>query len=153
MALDVQPILEAAASYASTLGVFDRVMGHEPQNPPGSGLTMAIWVEHLRPNPKRSGLAVTSVVLDLMQRVYKTAAAEPADGIDPAMTGAVQAIFNKYSTGFTLGGLVTAVDLLGEGGALMDAKAGYLQTDEGATYRVYDIFVPLLIDDVWVQSA
>src|SRR5687768_5194955 len=124
MALDVQPILDAAASYGSTLGVFDRVMGHEPQNPPGSGMTMAIWVEWIRPLPKRSGLAATSVVLGLMQRIYKTAVAEPADGIDPAMIGAVQAVFNKYSTGFTLGGLVTAVDVLGESGTLMDAKAG-----------------------------
>lgn len=151
--LDFPPLLSAIESAAAALGCFDRTQDHEPQNPPGTGVTFAVWPEDLRPSPKFSGLASTSVLLVMTARLYKTAQAEPASGIDPALISALQLFLNAVTGGFTLGGLVSAVDLLGMEGTPLSAKAGWLDAGDGAVFRIFDVTIPLIVPDVWSQAA
>lgn len=151
MALDVDGIVDAAMSHAMASGWFDRVNGHEPKNPPGNGLTAAVWMERVKP-VLSSGLASTSAQVVLNVRLYTSMLQEPQDAIDPTMMKALSALFEAYSGDFTLGGLVREVDLIGAEGTSLQAEAGYLNQN-GLLYRVFTITLPVIVNDVWDQVA
>lgn len=150
MTLNLTTIMAAAQSHAAASGHFDRVNGHEPRNAPGKGLSVAFWLEDLRPVPAQSGLNATSVRIGLSARIYLPMVVEPQDGIDPAMLAAADALMRAYSADFDLGGLVESVDLLGRHGEPLAGKAGYLEQD-GTEYRVFVITLPLVVNDLWPQ--
>jgi hypothetical protein len=99
-----------------------------------------------------SGLAVSSARVVLNVRIYTSMLQEPQDAIDPAVADAVDALFTAYGGDFELGGAVEAVDLLGMAGPGLSAQAGYL-TIADKIYRVMTITLPLLVNDVWTQTA
>lgn len=150
--LDLQAITDALASHASASGWFDSVNGHEPKNLPGKGLTAAVWLDRIMPTPGQSGLDSTSARVIMMVRIYTSMLSEPQDAIDPAVTRAVNSLYTAYSADFTLGDLVESVDLLGRHGVGMNGQAGYLRQD-GRELRIFDITVPLILNDLWSQSA
>lgn len=151
MPLDVLGIFEAAESHAAASGYFDRVNFHEPKNAPGHGLTCALWVQDIGPDPAATGLVSTSARLVLNVRVYAGMLQEPQDAIDPAVLIAVIGLIAAYSGDFELGGLIRNVDLLGQSGVPLSAAAGYLN-QSGHLYRVMTITLPLIVSDVWVQA-
>ncbi len=149
--LDLDAILDPVVSHAAASGWFERVNTVEPKSKPGLGLTCAVWVDAVGPAPGASGLAATSALLILNVRLYTSMLGEPQDAIDPNMTGALNALFAAYSADFDLGGQVRNIDLLGEFGPGLSAKAGYLDIS-GTLHRVYTITLPMVINDVWVQA-
>lgn len=152
MALDITTILDAVVSHALASGQFEQVNGHEPRSAPGHGLTAAVWVQAIGPARGTSGLASTSARVGLTVRLYSLMAQEPADAIDPALVTALDVLMTAYSGDFDLGGLVRAVDLLGAYGDPLGATAGYLM-QAGTEYRVMDIVLPLICNDLWDQEA
>lgn len=150
MSLDSQAILDAIVSHAMALGVFETVNAHEVVSPPGHGLHAEVWANSIAPVAIASGLQVTSALVVWNVRLRGNADAQPRDMIDPHMMAAADVLMNAYSGDFTLGGLVRNVDLLGQTGASLSARAGYL-TQGGQTYRIYDITLPVVINDVWEQ--
>jgi len=150
MGLDIDTILDQVASPALAVGWFDRVGLHEPKNPPGLGLTVAIWMQSIKPI-QSSGLSQTSALVLLNARLYTSMLQEPQDAIDPNLTKALSALFAAYSADFTLGANVRGIDLLGQLSQGMTATAGYLNQD-GAVFRVYTVELPLIVDDVWEQT-
>ncbi|MFC5834653.1 hypothetical protein [Nonomuraea insulae] len=151
MSLDAASILDAVVSHAAASGHFERVNGFEPTNAPGNGLTAAVWVQEIGPVRSGSGLTSTTGRLVLNLRIYASMQQDPPDAIDPAMLGALDALMTAYSGDFELGGNVRNVDLLGQAGVTLSAQAGYIQQD-GATYRVYTLTIPLIVNDLWSQS-
>lgn len=151
MALDTKGIVAAAASHAQTLARFEQVLRHEPKNAPGAGMTLAIWAQNLRPARQRSGLASTSVRLELAERIYLNFRAEPEDEIDERLLDATDALMGAYSGDFDLGAGVD-VDLLGAHGDPMQAAAGYLEQDS-KVYRIMGITLPLIVNDLWSQAV
>lgn len=149
--LDIDDILDAVQSHAAGLGYFQRVGTHEPKSPPGNGLTCAIWVQDIEPLQQQSGLASTTILLTLNLRLYTSMLTKPEDLIDPALMKAVSALMAAYSRNFTLSGLVRNVDLLGITGKRLGARAGYLNQD-GKTFRVFTVTLPLIVDDLWEQA-
>lgn len=152
MAINPEGTLSAVTSHASALGVFDAVNGHEPMRKPGRGITAAFWVQSVGPARGGSGMSSTSIRLAVRGRLYTSLLTKPLDRIDPNLLGACGKLMAAYSSDFTLGGIVRKVDLLGQFGDGLEANAGYLQHDDG-TYRIYDINLPLIINDVWEQGA
>ena len=150
MSLGTKAILAAVQSHASRTGLVERVLGHEPKSAPGNGISVAVWVQNLR--PATSGLTSTSVRLELSVRVYTNMLAKPEDAIDANLLEVVDALMGAYSGDFTLGGLVKNVDLLGAEGEPLSADAGYLEQDS-KLYRVMVISLPLIVNDLWSQSA
>jgi PKD repeat protein len=148
--LAFEDIVTAVADHAAQTGMFAKVNKAEPKNAPGGRLTAAIWAQAI--SPADSGLAVTSVRLVLMVRVYTSMIQDPPDAIDPAVVRAVDRLMDAYSGDFALGGLVRCVDLLGMRGIPLSAQAGYLPIDN-KLYRVMDITLPLILNDVWEQEA
>jgi hypothetical protein len=149
--MDVSAILNAAQSHALASGLFEAVNGHEPKSAPQNGLTAALWADAIGPDPTASGLAATSGLVVLKVRLYTSMLSEPQDAIDPAMLGAVDVLMTAYSGDFELGGLVRNVDLLGATGTSLSARAGYLNQD-GKLFRVMDITLPLIVNDLWGQA-
>jgi hypothetical protein len=145
-------LVDAVASKASTLALFEDVNGNQPVNAPGNGLTCAVWVQDIVPAPDASGLSETTVNVIFNVRIYTPLLQAPYDEIDPNMIDAVFTLCAAYSADFTLDGLVMAIDLLGAYGPKMGAAAGYLEQD-GQKYRVMTITLPLLIEDLWEQSG
>lgn len=152
MNLDPQAIVDVLLSHALASGYFDRVAGHEPKAKPGNGLSYAAWMQFLGPVPEGSGLASTAGLLVMQGRLYSPFIAEPPDAIDPNLTVACSALLGAYSGDFTLGGQVRNIDLLGAHSEGLSASAGYLNQD-GTLYRVYDITLPMVINDVWDQAS
>jgi len=150
--LDIVTILDAVQSHALASGWFTSVNGEEPKSPPDtSGLTAAVWVQDIGPARGGSGLVSTSVRLALTVRLYAGLWTEPGDAIDPNLTAALDVLLRSYSGDFTLGGTVREVDLLGQFGDPLSAKAGYM-VQSGTEYRVMDIVLPLIVDDLWDQE-
>lgn len=153
MALDqaaVNAIFNAVVSHALATGLFERVNQHEPKSAPGTGLTSAIWVDAIDTAP--SGLAATSALLVLNNRLYTNMLAEPQDLIDPNLLTATSTLFAAYAGDFELGGNVRAVDLRGMSGTRLAARAGYIPQDN-RLFRAYTITLPLIINDAWDEAA
>lgn len=150
MSLNTGAVLDAIASHAMTLGLFETVNTHEVVAAPGHGLHAEIWAAAISPVPAASGLRATSAVVVWTVRIRGSADAQPRDMIDPNMMAAVDTLIGAYSGDFTLGGLVRNVDLLGQASAGLGARAGYLEQDR-RVFRVYDITLPVVINDVWEQ--
>lgn len=148
--LDLDPIQNALVSHAAASGYFARVNEHEPKNAPGSGLTAALWAQNIR--PYKSGLKSTTVRVEWRLRLYTNMLMQPPDRIDPNLLKATTYLIAAYSIGFTLGGLVRQVDLLGEAGNPLAAQAGYLPIDN-KMYRIMDITLPVIINDAFTQGA
>jgi hypothetical protein len=151
--IDTKAIVAAVASHAAASGHCERVNGHEPASNPGPGITAAVWCDSVSPVPAGSGLASTTAVLVLMVRLYMPVQTEPQDMIDPAMMDAVDALMAAYSSDFELGGLIRNIDLQGQTGTRLAARAGYLEYPDGPKYRVYTITVPCIVNDAWTQAA
>lgn len=144
-------ILDAVVSHAMASGLFETVNAHEPKSAPGTGLVASVWVESIAPARRASGLSSTTALVVLLVRVQENMLAEPQDFIDVQVMGAVDTLMNAYSGDFTLGGLVRNVDLLAQSGTALSARAGYGEQDK-RMYRVMDITLPLIVNDVWSQS-
>lgn len=150
MTLAFETIQPLVISHALRLGVFEFVNEHEPKSAPQSGIGAAVWVDDIGPAPGASGLDSTTGRLAFKIRIYTSFLAEPEDMIDPRVMEATYLLLAAYSGDFTLGDQVRQVDLLGAYGVALSAKAGYLNQD-GKIYRIMDIVLPLIINDVWAQ--
>jgi hypothetical protein len=147
----VVSLFAALRSHAAETGLFEQVPQHEPKSAPGGGLTCATSVSLIEP-VQSSGLDQTSGRVVFNVRIYSNMLAEPQDGIDPEILNAVCVLMADYSGSFTLGGTVREIDLLGEFGDSLSAKAGYLNHD-GRLFRVMDIILPVIINDLFGQVA
>lgn len=145
--------LDSLVKHALESGLFESVNLEQPVQQPGNGLTCAVWGQYLGPARNQSGLSSTTARLEFYVRLYMPLVTTfPRDYIDPAMLRAAAAMMKAYSANFTLDGL-RCVDLLGAGGGEpLSMRAGYLDQD-GTSYRVMTILVPVIVNDVWDQEA
>lgn len=148
----VNTLFADVISEAQTLGLFARVNGHEPKNAPGSQLSCSFWGGSIKPAGPASGLAAVSGVVTLNARIYSSFLAKPEDGIDPELLAAGCTLMAAYSASFTLGGTVRDIDLLGEFGESLSGQMAYLEQD-GKLFRVFDLTVPVVINDLWTEAA
>jgi hypothetical protein len=150
MSLDVAGIIGAVQSHAASIASIETVVTNEPKSAPGDGISCAIWFSEIAPVPGASGLGSVSVLLTLMVRVMKPMLSQPYGQIDPDMLAVTDLLMAAYAGAFTLGGEVRDVDLLGMYGSKLMARAGYLTLDK-YMYRVVDITLPLVINDLWTE--
>lgn len=151
MTLGAAGIMAAVVSHAKATGKFERVIGHEPKSAPGNGLTCAVWAQPITPVPAASGLASTTVRLELAVRTYLNMLSEPQDDIDIRSLDAADALLAAYHGDFELGGQVRNIDLLGAHGDPLRVTPGYIELDS-KLFRAFDITLPLIINDLWSQA-
>lgn len=146
---------QALVSDALALGVFQRVNGHEARSAPGLKLSCEMWADSIRPYARGSGLAATTGIVTWMSRIrnaFLGGSGPEYDAIETDVMAATAALMGSYTGGFTLGGLVREVDLLGAAGTGLSASAGYV-TQDGKQYRAMLVTVPLIVNDILAQEA
>jgi hypothetical protein len=148
----VRDLMSRVTSHAGTLGVFRRVNSHEPKSAPGNGLTYACWVQAIEPLGQASGLDSTTGYVVLLGRIYGSMLQKPEDDVDPRILSAATTLIGAYTGDFDFGETVRNVDLLGMYGQKLRAQAGYARIGE-STYRIMDITIPVVINDMWKQVA
>lgn len=148
-------ILARVISHADASGLFGKVQGAEPKSAPITGrspdLFCAVWIQRIRP-AMRGGLNSTSVVLEIMVRLYTKMTADPIEAIDPNMLGAAHRLMGAYVADFELGSTARHVDVRGAEGTQMTAEAGYAELD-AIMFRILDITVPVVVNDAWPETA
>lgn len=150
--LDVAGILNALVTQAQALGVFEAVLTHEPKRAQNTSVPIcAFWLNSMRP-ARTSGLGQTSMRVELVGRIYMPALSEPVDLIEPAMMLAADTLLTSVIGNFTFGSTVRAVDVFGSDGEQLRAVAGYLTLDQ-TPMRVIDVFIPLIVNDVYAEQA
>lgn len=152
MALDINALFAAVITPAMTLGVFDRVNGHEPKSaPPGNTITASYYLDFFGPMQAQSGVDRTTMGLVFQCRVQTGMLADPPDAIDPNLLSAVSELMGAYHGNFDLDVADTELDLLGRwwaGGVA--ARAGYV-TQDGNMYRALILSIPVIVNDVYLQ--
>lgn len=152
MSLDVTGLFNAVVSHAAAVGHLEQINQHEPKSAPEGLLTGAVWAQEARPLAGVSGLDSTTFLVTFTLRLYRNMISEPQDAIDPEVLAAADALMGAYSGDFTLSGAVKQVDLLGQHGPGMWARAGYIPQD-ARLYRVFDVNLPLVVNDLYTQTA
>lgn len=155
MAFDQAAVIalrDALVSHAQSLGIFERVAGHEPKSKPGAGMSCAIWAQDIRPLPRASGLNATSGYVTWHSRLLVNMLTEPQDGIETDLLYGATTLMREYSGSLTLGGSVRAIDLLGMYGESLSMTSGYMEIDR-AFFRVATVVLPMVINDMWTQAA
>jgi hypothetical protein len=147
MDFDFNDLISAVVSHAQALGVFDSVNGAQPTTVPNDGVTCAVWAQEIDPDSQASGLAATAVDVELNVRLYMALNSENPDVIDPAMMNACSQLLGAYNGDFTLDGLVRNIDVM-----RAKAAAGYIE-QAGQILRIMTITLPMVINDLWEQSA
>lgn len=158
MPLDSDAVIGRVGDHARALGVFDEVLGHEPKNAPGSGLTLAIWIDQVDP-VLGSGLSSTSARVVVIGRIYRSMFAEPADAIDPAMSNAGADLLGSVIGDLTLKGpdgsgtaVARTIDVRGIEGIRASARGGYLEQDR-KLFRIFTVTIPVIVNDVWPEAV
>lgn len=146
----IDEVLSAIVSDVQRSGYFDKVNTHEPKKAPKSGLTAAVWFAGVDPIALASGLASTSARIVYTLRLYQSMLMEPQDMIDPRMTKAMANIMRRYNDDFDFEGLIRNIDLLGAFGVSLSAISGYLEI-QGKQFRIIDITIPCIVNNVWPQ--
>jgi hypothetical protein len=149
--IDVSAIMDAIASMAKQIGAFERVQLHEPKTSVPSGLSAALWFQSATTIQELSSLAKTAIRVEIVFRLFQNMLMEPADLIDPEMTRVVNLMFNALHGGFTLGGLITQVDVLGSHGPPLRSEAGYIN-QSGHLMRSISIYIPCVIANAYSQE-
>lgn len=152
LGFDPNALTNAIVSAAQSTGQFLDVAGHEPASLPAAGMSAAVWMQGLGPARRVSGLAATAARIEYRLRIYTPMLTGNMDSIDPTMTAAASQMIGILSGDFTLVGLVFEVDLLGAQGAPLAAKADYYKQGD-QFYRIYDLTIPLIVDNAWTQAA
>ncbi len=145
-------IIDAVVSEGLGTGLFESVNGHEAASAPTTGITADVWVGAIQALGVASGLDEVSALLLLNMRVYKAWNAADRDVIDPALLEAVGQMFGVFAGGFTLGGLVRNVDVMGANGTPLAAPFGYVTIDS-VQYRCATIAVPCVVNDLWAEAV
>lgn len=150
MALDIDTLLGKLVTHAATTGHFDSVNTHEPDNAPGNGVTCNVVLDRINFVP--GGLSYTSArVAFAMSLMYPTDVL-PRDDSEAHLVKALDAVMRSLNGDFTLGGTVRMVDIGGAHGEELSTIAGYVKIQE-QVYRVMEITIPLIVNDVWEEIS
>lgn len=152
MSIGIAAILDAVASHAQATGFFPEVIKHEPKAAPQSG-TCCVFVAKIVPFKERSGLTSVSVVVMLTVRLYSNFLQEPQDAIDRDLVIAGDGLITAYIGDLDLGDENREIDALGQstGGVGVAGDMGYINHDS-KIFRVLDISLPVIVNDVWTEA-
>lgn len=148
----IDPIFYAIGKFLKRSGVVSNASLGEPKSAPnGPRVQAAYWVQSVRAIGLASGVNVTTAHLLFIVRLYSNFKSTPEDKIDPDLMRAASNIMRQFHDNFDFDGTIRNVDLLGHHGDPLSCEAGYLEVDK-KHYRVMDIRLPLIVNDVWTQN-
>lgn len=154
MPIDYLALSDAVAGKVSGTGRFLSVSKHDWRAAPSEpGLVAAIIGQRLTPLVT-SGLASMSVRCEVIVRILLNGQLDPQDLIDFELLGGADAIMGAIVGDSKLGfsdGSVRCVDIFGSDGEPLRAECGWVDIDR-TQYRMCDVFLPILLNDVWSEG-
>lgn len=148
MSSQVNVAITALQSLLQTTGLFKSVRTVEPKQPP-EDVTAAIFLSGIRFLGTISGLDRGSAVYEFTLRLYSNAMQNPTDQIDPKLVTIVDKVMDALCGDFTFGGNIRNIDVLGQTGTALSARAGHVDVS-GTIFRAIDITIPLIVNDTVV---
>jgi hypothetical protein len=152
---DILPvaILKALVTHAKKLGVFDSVSPWELTSgiALGGTLHLGLWGGPIRP-VQSSGLSALSWRVQIDARIYTDARAKPLERVEPRLYHAGSVFLNSLAGDFQLGDQIRNIDFFGQSGDGMTGTPGYATIDN-KQYRIMDIAIPLIVNDVMAMEA
>jgi len=143
MAFNPRPIMERLRSFLAASGRFTGGTSiGEPKAPPGKGSYAAVILGPIVPTELAAGGAVSGRI-DLIVRIYRDAINEPLEDTEFTMAQTILELFEDFCGDFDFGD-ANVRNLLPLD---MAATPGY-QTIGNIMYRVVDITVPLMVNDL-----
>jgi len=127
-----------------TNGYFTHVQIGEPKSPPGQRFTGALFMNAVNTWGTLSTLCAVYIVT---LRIYDNMTQEPQEDVEIEMAILVDQIMDDIAGEFDLGATIQAVDMLGMKGTPLGVKWGYVDVS-GTMYRIADITIPLIVNDV-----
>lgn len=152
MASSMKTTYDNLASKLLASGYFDAVNKVEPKAAPGNGFEASVFWRRAAPFAGGSGLAVTAMVYVMQIRIYRNMLSEPPGDIDSDLLAIADDVLDDLQGDFDLGATVRNVDVFGQAGEGLRVEAGYVDVS-GTMYRVIDISVPVIVNDVSTQTA
>lgn len=152
-AIELQPIVDGLLTHASKTAAFDVTMSHEPRSAPTGKYTFACWLQAIDPVARASGLAVTSLRVELLVRLfcpYVGPTAEDLNTMDSDMAMRVGLLWAAYTGDYQFTPANHAIDLLGAYGDGLRMRGGFATFDK-TPYRICDILIPIILWDVMDQ--
>lgn len=146
MSSQVNAALRQVTSLLQSAGLFKSVETSEPKQPP-QDVTAAIFLSDIRFVGSISGLDKGSAVYEFTLRLYSNAFQQPTDQIDPKLVTIIDKVMDLLCGDFELNSLIRNIDILGQTGPGLRAKAGHVDVG-GTIFRAIDIFIPLIVNDV-----
>jgi len=146
--LDIDTLMGKLVSHAQATGHFDSVNTHEPDNAPGNGVSCSVVLDRI--NFVQGGLDYTSARVAFAMALYYPANNLPRDDSEAYLIKALDAVMGRLNGDFTLGDTVRMIDIGGAHGEELSTIAGYVKIDE-QLYRVMEITLPLIVNDVWEE--
>lgn len=144
--------LEALLDVASRTGLFERSeIGESKSAPTNEGLSLDVFGMTMEP-VESSGLASLSVRVEFHFRIMYDMLTEPRKQPDVEVLRAADVLMAAFAAGYTLGGTLRMIDLLGADGQGMRAEAGYVSIDK-RVFRVMDVFAPIVVNDHWPMAG
>lgn len=134
------------SSVALQTNLFQAVDTHEPVSPPGNRMYCSIMLGPFRP-VTISGLNSVSGQMTFAMRLWLKARQRPLDKIDMELLAAATTLIGALSSQFTLKGTVRNINLLA-----MAATPAWVEM-EGEQFRVIEVAVPVVINDMFTQEA
>lgn len=149
----INTLIGNISSGAKKFPTFQQVLTHEPKNKPQKDVTLAFWLTDLKPSVKFSDMEGTAGVVTFNHRIYVNfPLGKPEDSTEAKLLNAASLLMNEYSNEFSFGGTVIAVDLLGMDSSGLSMRTGYVSIDN-TVFRMADVTVPIIIDNLWTQGA
>jgi hypothetical protein len=119
---------QALTTQASASGLFTRVIG------------------------RVSGLGASAGRVEWTARIMTPFLQKSEDEIETDLMRRILQMIGLYSADITIGATVMEIDLLGAYGvALQTSAIGYLEIS-GSHYRVAELTIPVIIDNLWTQA-
>jgi hypothetical protein len=155
MALNLKPAYDRILSLCGATAMFDAVQNHEPKSAPVKGArdcSLAVFLDWIGPAVSQSGQKSTTGRVVLIGRIYvPMVTSKPGDAELRAGLAAAKVI-EVLSGDFELGGSVRCVDLMGATGTPLSAQGGYVDISN-TKFRIMDVAIPLIINDIWAQEG
>lgn len=146
-AAQAQALFDSVQSAMQGLGLLQDVDTHEPENAPGVRLYGTVTLGPMKAEAAQSGLASVSGSITLIIRVWSHAMQRPLDKVDPEVLATMASLMGALAGEFTLGGTVRNVDLFS-----LVATPAWAEF-QGAQYRVMEMPVPIVINDMFEEVA
>lgn len=145
--------LKTLADVARRTGVFEEVrIGESKGAPTNEGATCDVFVTEAPTPVQSSGLAALSVRMQVHMRIMVDVMfAHPQEEPELAALRAQDTLCAALAAGYTLAGTVRMIDLLGSDSEGLRTEPGYISIDK-RTFRVMEVFVPIVINDHWTMA-